>query len=106
MYMSEYWGHPCSTLVAIPATKKLYFTRKPCKIFLRDRFLNEDNVLRKWKRDFENSYYISLKDEQHSRWIVDSLIVDNFCSACEILEADDHFTLDEIVACMSPVGSG
>ncbi len=58
--------------------------------------INVSNV-RKWKRDFENNHRVSLADEWHSRWPVDGLTVDNIHCVCEILKADDHFTLVKIV---------
>ncbi len=57
--------------------------------------------VRRWKRDFENN-----EDELHYGWPADSWTADNICCTREILQADNCFTLDEIVALMLPVGCG
>ncbi len=62
--------------------------------------------VRRWKREFENNCYVLLEDRQRSGWLADSLITDNIYGVCKILEADDCFTLNEIVAHMPPVRCG
>ncbi len=64
--------------------------------------INVSNVRRR-KRDFENNCCVSL-DEWCSGQLIDSLTIDNICRMCEILEADDCFTLDKIIVCMPPAG--
>ncbi len=66
-----------------------------------ENFINVSNVGR-WKRDFENNLRVSL-DEWRNGSPADSLAVDNICPACEILKADNCFTLDKIVAHMLPL---
>ncbi len=39
-----------------------------------------------------------------SRWLADSLTVNNIRRVCEILKAVDHYIVNKIVAHMPPVG--
>ncbi len=61
--------------------------------------------VRRWKRDFENNGHVLL-DEWHSGSPAGSLTVDDIQRVCEIFKADDHFTLNEIIACMPPIRCG
>ncbi len=45
-----------------------------------------------------------VQDEWCDGQPADSLTVDNICRVCEILDADNCFTLNEIVERMLPVG--